>query len=202
MNLEEFGPDAKDEMSPSDYAKYCMEKFYEYRILAADPTITDAARKLYGEKAMDYYERAQAAIDEIESTNQESDLSPEDQAMIDKYEDEEANREVPRDYASMYENETKNNKMENINLNKNNKMENINLNRWAKLAGINESIDPSKLKEYHEFLLNIGGYDLAGDYNEMASHANQYDSFEDFVKDEVKVLDDPETVGLITAKYL
>jgi hypothetical protein len=30
-------------------------------------------------------------------------LSDEDQAMIDKYEDEEANREVPRDYASMYE---------------------------------------------------------------------------------------------------
>jgi hypothetical protein len=32
-----------------------------------------------------------------------NELSPEDQAMVDKYEDEEANREVPRNYASMYE---------------------------------------------------------------------------------------------------
>ena len=32
-----------------------------------------------------------------------NELSPEDQATVDKYEDEEANREVPRDYASMYE---------------------------------------------------------------------------------------------------
>ena len=31
MNLEEFGPDAKDEMSPSDYIQYCMEKYREYR---------------------------------------------------------------------------------------------------------------------------------------------------------------------------
>jgi hypothetical protein len=112
-----------------------------------------------------------------------NELSPEDQATVDKYEDDDANREMNRMDADMYK-------------------ESIDLNRWAKLAGINESIDPSKLKEYHEFLLNIGGYDLAGDYNEMASHANQYDSFEDFVKDEVKVLDDPETVGLITNKYL
>jgi hypothetical protein len=32
-----------------------------------------------------------------------NELSPEDQATVDKYEEEEANREVPRDYASMYE---------------------------------------------------------------------------------------------------
>ena len=138
MINEEFGPDAKDEMSPADYAKYCMEKFYEYRTLAMDPTITDAARTLYGEKAMDYYERAQAAMDEItpDNTDHLSDedkalpnvpLSARDQAMVDDYEEEEANREVPRNYDSMYENK-----------NKINKMENINLNRWAKLAGINE----------------------------------------------------------------
>jgi hypothetical protein len=118
MINEEFGPDAKDEMSPADYAKYCMEKFYEYRTLAMDPTITDAARTLYGEKAMDYYERAQAAMDEIapDNTDHLSDedkalpnvpLSARDQAMVDDYEEEEANREVPRNYDSMYERFTK-----------------------------------------------------------------------------------------------
>jgi hypothetical protein len=113
MNLEEFGPDAKDEMSPADYIQYCMEKHREYRILAADPTINDQARKLYSEKAMDYYERAQAAMDEIEPDNTDH-LSDRDQAMVDDYEEEEANREVPRNYASMYE-------------------------RFQKLAGINEN---------------------------------------------------------------
>ena len=158
MNLEEFGPDAKDEMSPSDYIQYCLEKFREYRILSMDPTNNPQAAKLYGEKAMDYYERAQAAMDETQpditdhlsdedkalpnvpmndlnnkNTNEmfikqarqfdqwaddndklkaikakkaaekDAELSDEDKAMIDKYEDEEANREVPRDYASMYE---------------------------------------------------------------------------------------------------
>jgi hypothetical protein len=114
MINEEFGPDAKDEMSPADYAKYCMEKFYEYRTLAMDPTITDAARNLYAEKAMNYYERAQAAMDEIapDNTDHLSDedkalpnkpLSARDQAMVDDYEEEEANREVPRNYDSMYE---------------------------------------------------------------------------------------------------
>ena len=114
MINEEFGPDAKDEMSPADYAKYCMEKFYEYRTLAMDPTITDAARTLYGEKAMDYYERAQAAMDEIAPDNTDHlsnedkalpnvPLSARDQAMVDDYEEEEANREVPRNYDSMYE---------------------------------------------------------------------------------------------------
>jgi hypothetical protein len=154
MNLEEFGPDAKDEMSPADYIKFLMDKFYEYRTLAMDPTINDQATKLYLDKASEYYARAQEAIDEIEPDNtdhlsdedkalpnvpldeKDEELSDRDKAMVDDYEEEEANREVPRDYASMYENKTKNNKMENINL-----------NRWAKLAGINENDDNASLKE-------------------------------------------------------
>jgi len=121
MNLEEFGPDAKDEMSPADYIQYCMEKYREYRILATDPTITDQAHKLYSDKAMEYYVRAQEAMDEIEPDNtdhlsdedkalpnvpldeKDEELSDRDKAMVDDYEEEEANREVPRDYASMYE---------------------------------------------------------------------------------------------------
>jgi hypothetical protein len=144
-----------EEMTPGDYIKFLMDKFYEYRMLAADPTINDQATKLYLEKASDYYARAQEAMDEIEPDNTDhlsdedkalpnvsladqenelnnentnemftkqarqydqwaddndklkakkaAELSDKDKAMIDKYEDEEANREVPRDYASMYE---------------------------------------------------------------------------------------------------
>jgi hypothetical protein len=121
MNLEEFGPDAKDEMSPADYIKYCMDQYYEYRTLAMDPTINDQATKLYLEKASEYYARAQEAMDAIEPDNtdhlsdedkalpnvpldeKDEELSDRDKAMVDDYEEEEANREVPRDYASMYE---------------------------------------------------------------------------------------------------
>jgi hypothetical protein len=121
MNLEEFGPDAKDEMSPSEYIQYCLERYREYTILAMDPTINDQATKLYLDKASEYYARAQEAMDEIEPDmtdhlsdedkalpnvpldEKDEELSDRDKAMVDDYEEEEANREVPRDYASMYE---------------------------------------------------------------------------------------------------
>jgi iron-sulfur cluster repair protein YtfE (RIC family) len=121
MNLEEFGPDAKEEMSPSEYIQYCLERYREYTILAMDPTINDQATKLYLDKASEYYARAQEAMDEIEPDmtdhlsdedkalpnvpldEKDEELSDKDKAMVDDYEEEEANREVPRDYASMYE---------------------------------------------------------------------------------------------------
>jgi len=157
MNLEEFGPDAKDEMSPADYIQYCLDQYYEYRTLAMDPTINDQATKLYLDKASEYYARAQEAIDEIEPDNTDhlsdedkalpnvsladqeneinnentnemftkqsrqydqwaddndrlkaikaakaAELSDKDKAMIDKYEDEEANREINKMDADMY----------------------------------------------------------------------------------------------------
>jgi hypothetical protein len=143
MNLEEFGPDAKDEMSPADYIKYCMDQYYEYRTLAMDPTINDQATKLYLDKASEYYARAQEAMDEIEPDNtdhlsdedkalpnvpldeKDEELSDRDKAMVDYYEEEEANREVPRDYASMYE-------------------------RFEKLAGLKESYTVISPEDYNE----------------------------------------------------
>jgi hypothetical protein len=80
MNLEEFGPDAKDEMSPSEYIQYCLERYREYRILAADPTINAQATKLYLDKASDYYAQAQEAMDEIEP-DMTDHLSDEDKAL-------------------------------------------------------------------------------------------------------------------------
>lgn len=139
-----------EEMSPSDYIKFLMDKFYEYRMLAADPNNDDRATKLYSDKAMEYYERAQEEIvkvapDITDHLNDEDKLSPEDKAMIDKWEDEESNREVPRDYASMYENKDINN------------MNEINLNRWAKLAGINEALDAQSLiGKYIDISQNVG----------------------------------------------
>ncbi len=125
--------------------EYLMSKFYEYRNLAAEAGANGAKEEAadFNKQAMEYYERAM----DLEVANMSnSDLSPEDQAMIDKYEDEEANREVPRDYASMYENETKNNKMENINL-----------NRWAKLAGINENEEVRQYQGSEEWEGSISG---------------------------------------------
>ena len=83
MNLEEFGPDAKDEMSPSEYIQYCMERYREYTILASDPTNNDQAYKLYSDKASEYYARAQEAMDEIEP-DMTDHLSDEDKALPNK----------------------------------------------------------------------------------------------------------------------
>lgn len=127
--------------------EYLMSKFYEYRNLAAEAVANGAKEEAadFNKQAMEYYERAM----DLEVANMsDSNLSPEDQAMVDDYEEEEANREVPRDYASMYENVTKNNKMKNIDL-----------NRWAKLAGINENDNNVPLNErrIEEFEGHING---------------------------------------------
>ena len=83
MNLEEFGPDAKDEMSPSEYIQYCLERYREYTILASDPTNNNQAAKLYSDKASEYYARAQEAMDEIEP-DMTDHLSDEDKALPNK----------------------------------------------------------------------------------------------------------------------
>jgi hypothetical protein len=164
MNLEEFGPDAKDEMSPSEYIQYCLERYREYKILAADPTINAQATKLYSDKASDYYAQAQEAMDEIEPdmtdhlsdedkalpnvslADQEAELSDRDKAMIKKYKEEEANREINKIDADMYR-ESKNN----------NKMNEIDLKRWTKLAGINEGMDATSLiGKYITLSQNVG----------------------------------------------
>lgn len=130
-----------EQMDGGDYIKFLMEKYYEYRTLAADPTLTKEATKLYLDKASEYYARAQEEIDKITPdatdhlsdedkalpnrslADQEAELSDRDKAMIDDYEEEEANREVPRDYASMYE-------------------------RFQKLAGINEEYSSTDFDTY------------------------------------------------------
>jgi hypothetical protein len=163
MNLEEFGPDAKDEMSPADYIQYCLDQYYEYRTLAMDPTINDQATKLYLDKASEYYARAQEAMDEIEPditdhlsdedkalpnvslADQENEINNKNTNEMDtKKEDELSDKD--KAMIKKYEDEEK--EQEDSETNKiDAKMyrESVDLNRWAKLAGINEALDAQSL---------------------------------------------------------
>jgi len=125
--LEPIQGAINEEMSPGDYIKFLMDKFYEYRMLAADSNNDDRATKLYSDKAMEYYERAQEEMDKI-APDMTDHLSDEDKALPN----------VP------------------MNENKN-KMEEINLKRWSKLAGINEALDAQSLiGQYIDISQNVG----------------------------------------------
>ena len=108
-------------------------------------------------------------------------------------------------YITVYDMGAKGYRMVNANTIQNLK---IGKNEYVVPTAVSESEEPEldknndKLKEYHEFLLDIGGYDLAGDFEEMLSYANSFDSFEDFIEEEIKTLDDPETIELIKNRYL
>jgi hypothetical protein len=73
-NSKELQEDPTSEKG-EDYVKFCMEKFYEFRNLQMDPTITDQARKLYGEKAMEYYEKAMNQMSQDAKSIEESHFS-------------------------------------------------------------------------------------------------------------------------------
>jgi len=66
------------------------------------------------------------------------------------------------------------------------------IRRMQQLAGLIKENQASnlenKLKQYHNFLLKLGGGDLAGDYTDMLDKANQYASFEEFVNDDIETL--------------
>ncbi len=65
----------------------------------------------------------------------------------------------------------------------------LNSKGYSITQSIKESnIDQNKLKQYHSFLLKLGGGDLAGDYKDMLDKANQYTSFEEFVNDDIETL--------------
>lgn len=78
--LEPIQQPVNEEMSPADYIKFLMDKFYEYRTLAMDSTITDEAHKLYLDKASEYYARAQEEMDKI-APDMTDHLSDEDKAL-------------------------------------------------------------------------------------------------------------------------
>jgi hypothetical protein len=53
---------------------------------------------------------------------------------------------------------------------------------------LSENIDQNKLVDYYDFLLKLGGEDLAGEYGDMLNTANQFNSFEEFVNDDINTL--------------
>jgi hypothetical protein len=53
---------------------------------------------------------------------------------------------------------------------------------------LKENIDENNLKLYHDILDDIGGEDLAGDYNDLLLKANKFKSFSDFIKDDLNIL--------------
>jgi len=55
-------------------------------------------------------------------------------------------------------------------------------------GGLNENIDKDKLKKYYEYLLNLGGGDLGGDYGDMLNKAKDFSSVEEFIEDDINIL--------------
>jgi hypothetical protein len=63
--------------------------------------------------------------------------------------------------------------------------------RMQQLAGIikeNIQFDEDKLKKYYEYLLNLGGGDLGGDYGDMLNKAKDFSSVEEFIEDDINIL--------------
>ena len=78
--------------------------------------------------------------------------------------------------------------------------------RMQKLAGI---ITEGLLTEnnfglYYKILMDVGGEDLAGTYEDMLSKAKQYNSFSDFIKTDLEILnqDDEYQVNDIKTDFV
>lgn len=62
-----------------------------------------------------------------------------------------------------------------------------------------------KLKEYYDWMLNEGGGEISGEWEEMKSYVEgNFDSFEDFINNEIYLLSelDEDLVEKIKIKYL
>jgi hypothetical protein len=83
--------------------EYLMGKFYEYRMLAAEAGANgaDAEYKDFSDRAMEYYERAMGEMDADAAEAERNDK------MVADYEEDDANREMNRADADLYERFTK-----------------------------------------------------------------------------------------------
>ena len=79
--------------------EYLMGKFYEYRMLAAEAGANgaDTEYKDFSNQAMEYYERAMGQMDTDAAEMERNDK------MVADYEDDDANREMNRADADLYE---------------------------------------------------------------------------------------------------
>jgi hypothetical protein len=70
---------------------------------------------------------------------------------------------------------------------------------------INESqLNENDLKLYYDILMDVGGEDLAGEYKDVLSKSQEYNSFSDFVKNDLSILaqDDEDQVNEIKANFV
>lgn len=69
---------------------------------------------------------------------------------------------------------------------------------------LKENINEGDLKIYHDVLMDVGGDDLAGEYEDVLAKSKQYKSFTEFVKNDLEVLsqDDPEQVDDIKTNFV
>jgi len=70
---------------------------------------------------------------------------------------------------------------------------------------LSENIKKSNLKDYYDFLQQQEGADeLVGEFSELLKHAEGFNSFKEFIKDEASNLDelDPELANEIRNRYL
>jgi hypothetical protein len=99
--------------------EYLMGKFYEYRMLAAEAGANGAKAEYtdFSDRAMEYYERAMNQMDTDAAETERNDQ------MVADYEEDDANREMNRTDADLYE-------------------------RFEKLAGIKESYTSTDFDTY------------------------------------------------------
>jgi hypothetical protein len=64
--------------------------------------------------------------------------------------------------------------------------------------------DLKKLKEYYEFLVEYGGGDLSGDFDEMKEFYKSFSSFKEFIEYEMEMIveDDLDLYDEIVDRFL
>ena len=67
-----------------------------------------------------------------------------------------------------------------------------------------KNLDLVKLREYYDFLIEYGGGDLGGDFEDMVRFAKTFDTFEEFIEYEIELIveDDIELYDEIVDKFL
>jgi hypothetical protein len=67
-----------------------------------------------------------------------------------------------------------------------------------------KNLDLVKLKEYYDFLVEYGGGDLSGEFEDMVKFAKTFDTFKEFIEDEMDKIadDDLDLYDKIVDKFL
>ena len=69
---------------------------------------------------------------------------------------------------------------------------------------LNENINNNDLKLYYDILMDVGGEDLAGEYEDIQAKASKFNSTSDFIKNDLEILsqDDEDQVNDIKTDFV